>query len=79
MERNLTAGLFHASATLGIAETAHQTATSTAAARGEPDTRTRIAAAEASIDLSACRAALARTAEPGRRPPPEQADARRHR
>ena len=35
-------------------------------------------AAEASIDLSACRAALARTAEPDRRPPPEQPDARRH-
>jgi alkylation response protein AidB-like acyl-CoA dehydrogenase len=63
MERNLTAGLFHASASLGIAEMAHQTATRTAAARGGAhDTRTRIVAAEASIDLSACRAALSRTA-----------------
>jgi alkylation response protein AidB-like acyl-CoA dehydrogenase len=63
MERNLTAGLFHASASLGIAEMAHQTATRSIAARGsEPDTRTRILAAEASIDLSACRAALGRTA-----------------
>jgi alkylation response protein AidB-like acyl-CoA dehydrogenase len=64
MERNVTAGLFHASASLGIAEQAHETATQAAAKRArdldEPHVRT-LAAASA-IDLSACRAFLSRAA-----------------
>src|SRR5215218_2717357 len=36
MERNLTAGLFHASASLGIAESAHAAATGVLAERGPP-------------------------------------------
>ena len=55
MERNLTAGLFHAAASLGIAESAHGTswacwprATATAT-----DARTQMLAAENAIDLSA--------------------------
>src|SRR5215207_8793109 len=42
MERNLLAGLFHASASLGIAESAASAATAAASRRGEPDARTRM-------------------------------------
>ncbi len=62
MERNLVAGLFHASASLGIAESAASAATATVSARGEPDARTRMLSAENVIDLGACRATLSRTA-----------------
>ena len=62
MERNLLAGLFHASASLGIAEGAAATATDSAARRGEPDARTRMLIAENVIDLGACRATLSRSA-----------------
>jgi alkylation response protein AidB-like acyl-CoA dehydrogenase len=64
MERNLTAGLFHASASLGIAEAAHATATAGLIqhGRGLDEPRTRMLAAESSIELFACRAALARAA-----------------
>jgi alkylation response protein AidB-like acyl-CoA dehydrogenase len=64
MERNMTAGLYHASASLGIAESAHEVATAALARRrGTPDARTVILAAEAAIELSAVRATLARGAQ----------------
>ena len=58
MEANLTAGLFHASASLGIAEAALQTAAQ--GLRSHADGRARSILAEAAIELSASRAALAR-------------------
>jgi alkylation response protein AidB-like acyl-CoA dehydrogenase len=62
MERNLVAGLFHASASLGIAEAAAAAATAGVVKRGEPDARTRILIAENAIELGACRATLSRAA-----------------
>jgi alkylation response protein AidB-like acyl-CoA dehydrogenase len=62
MERNLLAGLFHASASLGIAESAASAATEAATGRREPDARTRTLVAENVIDLVACRATLSRAA-----------------
>ena len=62
MERNLLAGLFHASASQGIAESAASAAAGAASRRGEPDARTRMLIAENAIDLGACRATLARSA-----------------
>ena len=63
LERNLTAGLFHASASLGIAEGAWEHARSSAARRGgAEDGRSRSIAAEAAIDLAASRAVLSRAA-----------------
>jgi L-evernosamine nitrososynthase len=62
MERNLLAGLFHASASLGIAESAASVAVEAASRRGEPDARTRMLVAENLIDLGACRATLSRSA-----------------
>ncbi len=60
LERNLDSGLFHASASLGIAESAFA-----AASRPErigDDARGRMLVAESVIDLSASRAGLARAA-----------------
>jgi alkylation response protein AidB-like acyl-CoA dehydrogenase len=60
LERNLASGLFHASASLGIAEAALERV-----ARPErigEDARARMVVAEAAIDLSAARAAIARAA-----------------
>jgi alkylation response protein AidB-like acyl-CoA dehydrogenase len=63
MERNLAVGLFHASASLGIAETAQRHALEAVAARGGAgDARTRSLAAESAIEMTVCRAALARGA-----------------
>jgi alkylation response protein AidB-like acyl-CoA dehydrogenase len=62
MERNLVAGLFHASASLGIAESAASAAASALAARGEPDARTRTLLAQNVVELGACRATLSRAA-----------------
>jgi alkylation response protein AidB-like acyl-CoA dehydrogenase len=62
MERNLVAGLFHASASLGIAESAAGAAASALAARGEPDARTRTLLAQNVVELGACRATLSRAA-----------------
>ncbi len=63
MERNLTAGAFHASASLGIAEAAHQQALRSVGGRPgaavEGPTRGLVAAS--AIDLAASRAALARS------------------
>jgi alkylation response protein AidB-like acyl-CoA dehydrogenase len=62
MDRNLVAGLFHASASLGIAENAASASCAAVAARGEPDARTRTLVAENAIELGACRATLERAA-----------------
>src|SRR5215217_5609009 len=61
LDRNLPSGLFHASASLGIAEAAF-----TRTARPErigDDARARMLVAESAIDLAAARAAIARAAE----------------
>jgi alkylation response protein AidB-like acyl-CoA dehydrogenase len=64
MERNLPAGLLHAAASLGIAESAHATVVTALARRNgaRDDARTKMLAAENAIDLSASRAVLARGA-----------------
>jgi alkylation response protein AidB-like acyl-CoA dehydrogenase len=61
MDRNLVAGLFHASASLGIAENAVAVATAGLAGR-RADARMRTLVAENAIELGACRATLARAA-----------------
>ena len=63
VERNVDAGLFHAAAALGVAESAHTLITRRLASSGaEPDARTRMQAAENVVDLAACRAVLSRAA-----------------
>jgi alkylation response protein AidB-like acyl-CoA dehydrogenase len=62
MERNLVAGLFHASASLGIAEAAASAAAGALAARGEPDAHARTLLAQNLVELGACRATLSRSA-----------------
>jgi alkylation response protein AidB-like acyl-CoA dehydrogenase len=62
MERNLTAGLFHAAASLGIAESADAATRRAAAGRVNGDPRPRMLIAENLIDLAAARAVLARSA-----------------
>jgi alkylation response protein AidB-like acyl-CoA dehydrogenase len=62
MERNLNAGLFHAAAALGIAESTHATVTGQLGRRRDLDARTQVLAAESFIDLSACRAVFSRAA-----------------
>jgi len=61
MDRNLVAGLFHASASLGIAENA-AAAAARGAAKRDPDGRSRWLVATNAIELGASRAMLARTA-----------------
>jgi len=63
MERNLTAGLFHAAASLGIAESSWTLALRKLAQHGASDKgREAMLAAEGTIDLAACRATLERAA-----------------
>ena len=62
IERNLVAGLFHAAASLGIAESADQTARRGVAGRINGDARPRIQVAENAIDLAAARSVLSRAA-----------------
>ena len=63
LERNLTAGLFHASSSLGIAESASQIANEAMASRnGHADGRSRSLVAENAVELSACRALISRAA-----------------
>jgi alkylation response protein AidB-like acyl-CoA dehydrogenase len=62
MERNLSAGLFHAAASLGIAEAAVEHATRPLAARGAPDARAHMLLAENVVELAAARATLSRAA-----------------
>ena len=62
IERNLTAGLFHAAASLGIAESADAIACGALAGRVNGDARPRIQVADNAIDLAAARAVLSRAA-----------------
>ena len=62
MDRNLVAGLFHASASLGIAESAASVAGEAVAKRGEPAGRARWLVAGNAMELAACRATLSRAA-----------------
>jgi alkylation response protein AidB-like acyl-CoA dehydrogenase len=62
MERNLVAGLFHAAASLGIAESADAIARQGIAGRINGDARPRMQVADNAIDLAASRGILARAA-----------------
>jgi alkylation response protein AidB-like acyl-CoA dehydrogenase len=62
MERNLVAGLFHAAASLGIAESADAIARSGLIGRPNGDARPRMQVADNAVDLAASRGALSRAA-----------------
>ena len=62
MERNLVAGLFHAAASLGIAESADQIARRGIAGRINGDARPRMQVADNTVDLAASRGVLSRAA-----------------
>jgi alkylation response protein AidB-like acyl-CoA dehydrogenase len=62
MERNLVAGLFHAAASLGIAESADMVARRGIAGRINGDARPRMQVAANAIDLAASRGVLSRAA-----------------
>ena len=63
MERNLSAGLFHAAAALGIAESAHATVVGRIGSDHRPTpARTQMLMAENAIELSAARAVFSRAA-----------------
>jgi alkylation response protein AidB-like acyl-CoA dehydrogenase len=62
MERNLVAGLFHAAASLGIAESADQVARRGVAGRTNGDARPRMQVADNAVDLAASRGVLSRAA-----------------
>jgi alkylation response protein AidB-like acyl-CoA dehydrogenase len=62
MERNLVAGLFHAAASLGIAEAADAIARQRVAGRVNGDARPRMQVADNAVDLAAARGALSRVA-----------------
>jgi alkylation response protein AidB-like acyl-CoA dehydrogenase len=62
MERNLVAGLFHASASLGIAESADAVARRGLAGRLNGDARPRMQVADNAVDLAAARGVLSRAA-----------------
>jgi alkylation response protein AidB-like acyl-CoA dehydrogenase len=62
MERNLVAGLFHASASLGIAESADAIARASVAGRINGDARPRMLVADSAVDLAAARGVLSRAA-----------------
>jgi alkylation response protein AidB-like acyl-CoA dehydrogenase len=62
MERNLVAGLFHAAASLGIAESAEAIARSGLIGRPNGDARPRMQVADNAVDLAASRGVLSRAA-----------------
>jgi alkylation response protein AidB-like acyl-CoA dehydrogenase len=62
IERNLVSGLFHAAASLGVAESADATARSGLAGRINGDARPRVQVAENAVDLAASRGVLSRAA-----------------
>jgi alkylation response protein AidB-like acyl-CoA dehydrogenase len=62
MERNLVAGLFHAAASLGIAESADAIARRGIAGRLNGDARPRMQVADNAVDLAASRSVLSRAA-----------------
>jgi alkylation response protein AidB-like acyl-CoA dehydrogenase len=60
MERNLVAGLFHAAASLGIAESADEVSRRGLASRINGDARPRMQVADNAVDLAAARGILSR-------------------
>jgi alkylation response protein AidB-like acyl-CoA dehydrogenase len=62
MERNLVAGLFHAAASLGIAESADALARHGIVGRSNGDARPRMQVADNAVDLAASRGILSRAA-----------------
>jgi alkylation response protein AidB-like acyl-CoA dehydrogenase len=62
MERNLVAGLFHAAASLGIAESADAIARHGVVGRVSSDARPRMQVADNAVDLAAARGVLSRAA-----------------
>jgi L-evernosamine nitrososynthase len=62
MERNLVAGLFHAAASLGIAESADAIARRSIAGRVNGDARPRMLVADNAVDLAASRGVISRAA-----------------
>jgi alkylation response protein AidB-like acyl-CoA dehydrogenase len=62
MERNLAAGLFHAAAGVGIAESADASVAAELARRDELDPHAQMLAAESFVDLSACRGVFSHVA-----------------
>jgi L-evernosamine nitrososynthase len=60
MERNLVAGLFHAAASLGIAESADAIARRAIVGRIDGDARPRVQVADNAVDLAAARGVLSR-------------------
>jgi alkylation response protein AidB-like acyl-CoA dehydrogenase len=62
LERNLVAGLFHAAASLGIAEQADHVARAGVVGRTDGQARPRMQVADNAIDLAAARGALSRAA-----------------
>jgi len=62
IERNLVSGLFHAAASLGIAEAADDTARRGLAARVNGDARPRMQVADNAVDIAAARGVLSRAA-----------------
>jgi len=62
IDRNLTAGLFHAGAALGIAEAAHSAAAQGLARRADLDPHGQMLAAQNVVDLAAARAIVSRAA-----------------
>jgi alkylation response protein AidB-like acyl-CoA dehydrogenase len=62
MERNLVAGLFHAAALLGIAESADEIARHAIVGRSNGDARPRMQVADNVVDLAASRGSLSRAA-----------------
>jgi alkylation response protein AidB-like acyl-CoA dehydrogenase len=62
MERNLVAGLFHAAASLGIAESADAIARRAIVGRINGDARPRMQVADNAVDLAASRGVLSRAA-----------------
>ena len=62
MERNLVAGLFHAAASLGIAESADAIARHGITGRIDSDARPRMQIADNAVDLAASRGVLSRAA-----------------
>jgi L-evernosamine nitrososynthase len=63
IERNLHAGLFHAAASLGIAELADATARNGLTGRINGDARPRMQIADNAVDLAVARAVLSRAAD----------------
>lgn len=62
LERNLSAGLFHAAAAVGIAESAYEESLAGIARREALDPYSEMLVAQNVVDLSACRAFLSRAA-----------------